>query len=329
MDYVQLGSTDLSVSSVALGCWPFAGGEVWGAQDKGDSINTVHAALDAGINFFDTAPAYEAGESERVLGEALLGRRHEAVVATKLGGSQTRPDRIRAVCRESLRNLRTDYIDLYQIHWPGHDVPAADTVAALQELKALGWIRHFSVCNYGVQDFGEISDFASIPSNQLPYNLLWRVVEAEILPLCRQRGAGLICYSPLMQGLLTGRYASADEVPDGLSRTRLYSCSRPLAQHREPGCEDLVFTMLDQIREVASDEGLSMALLSLAWVRQQAGVASILVGARNPSELTRNLPVLEVSLSRQTQARLARITEPVRSHLGSNPDMWFSESRFR
>lgn len=329
MDYVQLGSTDLSVSSIAVGCWPFAGGEVWGPQDRGDSINTVHAALDAGINFFDTAPAYEAGESERVLGEALLGRRHEAVVATKLGGSQTRPDRIRAVCRESLRNLRTDYIDLYQIHWPSHDVPAAETVAALQELKSLGWIRHFSVCNYGVQDFGEISGFASIPSNQLPYSLLWRVVEAEILPLCRQRGAGLICYSPLMQGLLTGRYASADEVPDGLSRTRLYSCSRPLAQHRDPGCEDLVFAVLDEIRDVASKEGLSTALLSLAWVRQQAGVASILVGARNPSELTRNLPVLEVSLSQQTQARLARITEPVRSHLGSNPDMWFSESRFR
>ena len=329
MEYVQLGKTDLTVSAFALGCWPFAGGEVWGHQDKGDSINTVHAALDAGINFFDTAPAYEAGESERVLGKALLGRRHKAVVATKLGGSQTRPDRIRAVCRESLRNLRTDYIDLYQIHWPGHDVPAGDTVEALQELKSLGWIRQFSVCNYGVRDFNEISGLASIPSNQLPYSLLWRVVEAEILPLCRRKEAGLICYSPLMQGLLSGRYASADEVPDGLSRTRLYSGTRPLAQHRDPGCEDLVFAVLDEIRGVASDEGLSMALLSLAWVRQQAGVASVLVGARNPAELARNLPVLDVSLSDPTLARLAQITEPVRSHLGTNPDMWFSESRFR
>lgn len=329
MQYTELGQTGMRVSTLALGCWPFAGGQVWGRQHKSDSIATVHAALDAGINFFDTAIAYENGESERVLGEALRKRRAEAVIATKLGGAQTHPDRIRDTCIASLRNLQTDCIDLYQIHWPAWDIPVEDTVGGLQELRTLGWIRHFSVCNYGPRDFADLSRLVHVPSNQVPYSLLWRVVEREILPLCRQTGTGLICYSPLMQGLLAGRYRSADEVPAGLARTRLYSHARPGAEHSEAGCEELVFAALSDIGEIAHQLGHEMASLALAWVRQQPGVASLLVGARKPQELQRNLPALAIALPDDVLVELDRVTAPILDYLGHNPDMWQTQSRIR
>lgn len=329
MRYIQLGNTDLRVSVFALGCWPFMGGDVWGHQKLEDSLATVDAALEAGINVFDTALGYGDGDSERVLGQALQGRRQQAIIATKLGGAQTHPDRIRQTCQASLANLQTDYIDLYQIHWPSWSIPVADTVGALQELKTLGWIRHFAVCNYGPQDFAAICEQASIPSNQLPYSLLWRAIEHQIQPLCEARQAGIICYSPLMQGLLTGRYSAAEEVPPGLARTRLYARSRPLAEHNDPGCEKLVMDVLRDIRDIADNLELSMATLSLAWVLQQPGVAAILVGARTPAELAWNLPVLDARIPDDALAALDRVTQPVKDYLGTNPDMWFSRSRMR
>lgn len=329
MRYVRLGRTDLRVSALALGCWPFAGGSVWGAQRKEDSLATVRAALDRGINFFDTAYAYEAGASERVLGEALKPHRPSVVIATKLGGSEAHPDRIRAACRRSLRNLQIDCIDLYQIHWPAWDIPVSDAVGALQELRTLGWIRHFAVCNYGPRDFSALAALTAVPSNQLPYSLLARTIEREILPLCRAQGTGVIGYSPLAQGLLTGRYASADAVPAGLARTRHFAGRRPQARHDEAGCETEVFAALQAIRAIADDMGLSMAVLALAWLLQQPGVASLLIGARTPTELARNLPALEVPLSRDVAERLDVATRPVKARLGSNVDLWMAASRIR
>ncbi len=329
MRYIQLGTTDLQVSVLALGCWPFMGGDVWGQQKLEDSLATVDAALAAGINIFDTAIGYGNGESERVLGQALRGRRQEAIIATKLGGVQTHPDQIRQTCQASLANLQTDYIDLYQIHWPCWYIPAADTVGALQELQTLGWIRHFAVCNYGPQDFTAIADLATIPSNQLPYSLLWRAIEHRIQSLCLERKVGIVCYSPLMQGLLTGRYATMDEVPAGLARTRLYDRDRVQAEHHDPGCENLVMDVLGDIRNIAADLGLSMATLSLAWVLQQPGVATVLVGARTPSELAWNLPALDTCIPADALAALDRVTQPVKDYVGTNPDMWFSQSRMR
>src|SRR5690349_23672373 len=141
MEYRKLGKTGIDVSVIALGCWPFAGGEYWGETDDAVSIATVHAALDAGINFFDTAEGYEEGKSERVLGEALIGRRDQAIVATKVNASNLRSEEIVTACDRSLGNLQMDYIDLYQIHWPNHDVPLADSIGTLQKLKEQGKIR--------------------------------------------------------------------------------------------------------------------------------------------------------------------------------------------
>jgi myo-inositol catabolism protein IolS len=329
MEYRKLGKTDMLVSVLALGCWPFAGGAYWGDQDENLSIATVHAALDAGINFFDTAEAYEKGQSERVLGKALVDRRDRAIIATKVAPNHLRHADVIAACEESLRNLQTDYIDLYQIHWPNHDVPLSETVGALQQLKEQGKIRAIGVSNFAVQDFSEMVQLSECETNQMPYSLLWRGIEHEVQPLCVKHGVGIICYSPLAQGLLTGRYRSADEVPDGLARTRWYNNKRAMAQHNEEGCEAEVFAAIEAVRQIADEVGAPMATVALAWVKQQPAVTSFLVGARTPEELKWNLPAVDLTLSDDVVRRLAEVTEPVKAKLGTNLDMWFTPSRMR
>ena len=180
-----------------------------------------------------------------------------------------------------------------------------------------------------MQDLSAILELTEVVTDQMPFSLLWRVIEGDLLPLCVERNVGIICYSPLAQGLLTGRYASADDVPAGLARTRLYAGSRPNAQHGEVGCEAEVFAALEEIRRIANGLGQSMAAVALAWVRQQAGVTSFLVGARKPEELAWNLPSLELELSAEVLAELSRVTESIKRALGNNPDPWMVPSRMR
>lgn len=329
MDYRRLGQTDIKVSQMALGCWPFAGGAYWGDQSEADSIATVHAALANGINFFDTAEGYEDGESERVLGKALQGRRNEAIVASKVSRTNLKPADVIEACERSLRHLQMDCIDLYQIHWPNHDIPLADTVGALSRLKEQGKIRAIGVSNFAVQDLTEMLSLSECVTDQLPLSLLWRVIEHEIQPLCVQNDVGLICYSPLAQGLLTGRYRNADEVPEGVAQSRWYSGSRPQSNHDGPGVEAEVFEAIGKIKALADEAGMPMATMSLAWVKAQPGVTSFLVGARKPEELDWNLPVNDVALADDVIGKLNAITEEVKSKLGTNPDMWLEPSRMR
>ena len=329
MEYRKLGTADIEVPVMALGCWPFAGGVVWGEQDEGESIATVHAALDAGINFFDTAEGYEEGHSERVLGRGLAGQRQQAVIASKVSPNHLTPEGIAAACEQSLENLQTDYIDLYQIHWPNHDIPIETSWRALEDLLTAGKVRALGVANFASDDLADLVAVGRPAADQLPYSLLWRAIEFEVLARCRERDIGLICYAPLAQGLLTGRYAAADEVPDGLARTRWYAGSRPLAKHGEPGCEEAVFYAIAGIRDGSERVGAPLASVALAWVLKQQGVTSLLVGARNPDELARNLPALALDLDAATMAELERLTGPIKEALGRNLDMWFAESRMR
>ncbi len=328
MQYRALGKRDdIQVSTIALGCWPFAGGNVWGEQDDAQSVAAVHAALDEGINFIDTAEGY--GRSEEVLGRGLKGRRHQAIVATKVSEANLGADDVISACERSLRALQTDYIDLYQIHWPNRGVPLAETAGALDSLLSDGKIRAYGVCNFAEQDLSEMIALSSCVTDQMPYNLAWRGIERAVLPLCRANGIGVICYSPLAQGILTGRYANADEVPEGLARSRHFADERPLSHHGEPGLEEELFTAVAKIRSIAADLGEPMAAVALAWARQQAGVTSLLVGARNADEVRRNIPSLELTLSDEVLQQLALATEPVKEGLGDNLDMWYVPSRMR
>ncbi len=331
MKYNKLGDTGVEVSEFSLGCWPFAGGSVWGHQEYSDSIATVHAALDAGITTFDTAEGYDDDQhSEEVLGEALKDRRAEAVIATKIGGTHLAEGDIEATCDASLKRLGTDVIDLYQIHWPNHEIPIEETYRGLENLVRKGKVRALGVCNFATRDLSDLLAVGPIVTDQLPYSLLWRAIEDAILPKCKESDIGIVCYSPLSQGLLTGRYATADEVPNGLSRSRLFEPGRsPRAQHNDPGAEDEMFSAIAGIGKIADELGQSMANVALAWLRQQQGVATLLVGARNTAELARNLPALELTLEDGVIARLSELTEPVKTYLAGNADMWNSDNRMR
>ena len=330
MQYKPLGKTGIRVSEFALGCWPFAGGSVWGPQDDAVSIATVHAALDRGVTFFDTAEGYDDdSHSEEVLGRALAGRRTEAVIATKISPPHLVPALVEDTCDASLRRLQTDYIDLYQIHWPNHDVPIEDSLDSLTRLRDSGKIRSIGVSNFGVRDLSSALESADIVTDQLPYNLLWRPIEVEISPMCLDNGVGLVCYSPLAQGLLTGRYSSPDDVPDGLSRSRLFSTGRPLANHGESGCEIETFDAIAKITAIADSLGEHPAKISLSWVRSRPGITALLVGARSPEELDLNMPAFEYDLPDGIVEELEAATDLVKSKLGANADMWNADNRMR
>jgi myo-inositol catabolism protein IolS len=327
MKYRALGKTDITVSVVAVGCWAFAGGSTWGQQREADSIATVRAALDAGVNLFDTAEGYGAGESESVLGRALAGRRHEAVIATKVSRSNLSGQALQQACQRSLRRLQTDYIDLYQIHWRNPSIPLEEAWEALEALREQGKVRAIGVCNFGVGDLSDLLALGWVETNQLPYSLLWRAIEYGIRQKCINQGVGILCYSPLVQGLLTGKFSSPDEVPEGRARTRLFSSDRPQTRHDEPGCETEVFSAIEKIRQVCDEIEQPMASVSVAWLLHQPGVTAVIAGARKPHQIQQTAQAADLELSSAVIDELAAATEEVKGKLGPNPDMWQQESR--
>ncbi|MBM3190464.1 MAG: aldo/keto reductase [Chloroflexi bacterium] len=321
MEKRKLGGSGLMVSVFGLGCWPLGGGPGWGDQDERDSIAAVHAALDQGVNLFDTAEAYNDGHSEEVLGIALQGRRSEALIATKVSPENCAPATLRAHCEASLRCLQTDYVDLYQVHWPITQHALDDAYATLEDLRAEGKVRAIGVSNHGVEQLGQVlATGVRLASVQLCYSLLSRAIETGVLPLCEERGIGVIAYMALMQGLLVGMWASADEVPPFRARTRHFRGDRPGVRHGEAGAEEETFAALAAIRCIADGLGKPMADVALAWVAAKPNVACVLVGGRKPRQLTRNLAAADLKLSEDTIAQLDAATEALRLKLGPNAD---------
>jgi len=329
MEYQKLGRTELRVSVIGMGCWAIGGGLTWGEPDEEESIAAVRAALDSGVNFFDTAEEYEAGHSETVLGKGLAGRRHEAVIGTKVSSSHLARDEVRRACERSLQRLNTDYIDLYQIHWPNREIPIAETLEALESLLRQGKVRAIGVCNFGPGDLSDLLAVGRCEADQLPYSLLWRAIEYQIAPKCLDQGIEIICYMPLAQGLLTGKFSSADEVPEGRARTRLFSKDRPFARHSEEGCEAETFGTIDKIRLICTKIDRPMAHVALAWALRQPGVVSVLAGARSPDQIRQNAQAAALQLPPEIISELAEVTHELKLRLGPNPDPWLSDSRYR
>jgi len=327
MQYRTLGDTDIRVSTICLGGWALIGGRTWGDQDRADSLAAIRAAFDAGVNFFDTAPGYGEGESERLLAEAIGHVRDRAVIATKVSQGELAPERLTASCERSLRLLRTDRIDLLQPHWPNPDVPVAETMAALCRLREQGKVRAIGLSNFGPDYLREALAAAPVCTNQLCYSLLFRAVERQIQPLCVERGVGILCYSPLCQGLLTGKFRSPADVPDGRARTRLFSPARPEARHGEGGCEAELFAALAAVRGICDALGLPMGHVALAWLLGQAGVTSAIAGARDAAQARDNAAAGDVRLPPDALAALSAATEKVKRYVGTNADLWQSDSR--
>lgn len=313
MRYRKLGKNGPEISVIGVGCWAMGGGGwaySWGEQDDLESIAAIHAALDAGINFFDTAAVYGLGHSEEVLGKALGPRRKEVIVATKCGlvwdeqGRIRRNGRYESVMREaeaSLRRLGTDYIDLYQLHWPDTESGSTpeETMRAMEDLVRQGKVRWVGVSNFDVPLLRRALSVRHVDSLQPPYSLFDRAVEPEILPFCRENGIGVVAYSPLASGLLSGRYTEQTTFPPGDWRSR-----SPM--HTGEGLRRNV-RRVARLQEMAARTGHTVAQLGVAWVLGNPAVTSAIVGVRRPSHVTDILAAADYVLSEAEWQEAARI----------------------
>ena len=303
MRYRALGDSDLRVSELCLGTWTTFGGSL--ADD--DAIALVDAALECGVNFFDTANVYSAGRSEDVLGRALAGRQRDSfVVATKFYGEM--PDGDRGLSRDqvlkqidgSLRRLQLDHVDLYQCHAWDEDVPIEETLGALTEVVDAGKTRFVGVSNWsgeqirGAVELAREGGFAKIVSSQPEYSLVHREPEEDVIPVSREHGISQIVYSPLAQGTLTGKYRPGESVAED---TR--AATRRDGSVWEYMADDAL-ERIQRLRPVADGLGLPMAQLALAWILREPNVASAIVGASRPEQLRDNAAASGVDLDEET-----------------------------
>ena len=326
MEYRRLGQSELQVSVIGFGAWGISGGAMWGEQDEADSLAALNEAVDAGITFIDTAEGYGDGYSEELIGQALASRRDEIVLATKVSPANLAPDRLREACEASLRRLKTDHVDLYQIHWPDPPGAADEVASTLANLRREGKIRYAGVSNFGPRDLEPYPSDLFV-SNQLAYSIAFRAIEDALLGPTLERGMSVIAYSTLLHGVLTGVYRNADEVPPGRARTRHFSSERENVRHGEPGHEHSLFALIDEMREVAAEAELTVREVAMLWVLAREGVATILAGSRNAAQAQSNAEVADKSLSAEHVERLELASAPLKEAMGPNPDMWQSESR--
>ena len=329
MEFRELGNTGIQVSTISMGCWAIVGGLNWGHQDKENSLQALRAAYDAGITFFDTAEMYGDGYSEQLIATALSDVRSELVIASKVSPQNFAPADLRAACERSLKNLQTEYIDLYQLHWPNKEVPLEDSIDTLIRLKEEGKIRSYGVSNFGPVDLNaSLQNNYKISSNQLAYSMLFRAIEFDIVPICEQNNVSILCYSPLLHGLLTGKFNSIEEIPEDRARTRHFnSNSWAQARHGEPGKEIEMMLVIDGLRQVAQESGESMANVALAWLQQQPGVTSVIMGGRNADQVRRNAAAGDVVLNQDIISRLSVLSDELKQKMGANADMWQAQSR--
>ncbi|MEM8487698.1 MAG: aldo/keto reductase [Bacteroidota bacterium] len=329
MQFTTLGKTDIKVSSISMGCWAIVGGLNWGHQEESASLEALRAAYDAGITFFDTAEMYGDGLSEQLIAKALHDVRSEIVIASKVSPQHFAPADLRKACERSLKNLKTDYIDLYQLHWPNRAVPLEDSIDMLIRLKDEGKIRSYGVSNFGPNDLNaSIQHAAEITSNQLAYSMLFRAIEFDIAPICKREDISILCYSPLLHGLLTGKFASINEIPEDRARTRHFNSNIwPQARHGEPGFETEMMDVIEGLRALADGLGESMANMALAWLLRQPGVGAVVMGGRNADQVRRNAQAASTSLSGDVIEALDSMSQPLKRLMGRNADMWQSTSR--
>lgn len=310
MERRRLGGSDLELSVIGLGTWVFGGR--WGGADDEESLAACHAALDAGVNWIDTADIYGQGRAERIVGRALRERRDEVIVATKGGVAwETGPelriwreaggDYLRMACERSLRALGIEVIDLYQVHWPVAGADPADTIGALVDLRAQGKIRAIGVSNYRVGELEAAQAVAPLDSHQPGYHLFRREIEAAELPWCAANGVGVIAYGPLAHGLLTGKMSEATAFAPGDWRAQSELFTDEAYPERVAAARELEAVA----REAGRPGGL--AELAVAWVLRRPEITSAIIGARNPDQARRNAALAGRPLSADEEAAIEAV----------------------
>jgi aryl-alcohol dehydrogenase-like predicted oxidoreductase len=311
MQYASLGGSDIRVSRLCLGTWNM-GTEDWGPQDDDQSIELIRRAQDAGCNFFDSAHGYGAGKSEQVLGRALADgdRRRRAVIATKL--NQCPPDRVEEQLDAALLRLQTDYVDLYIVHWPRPSQPLEPFLQTMCEMRDRGKARQIGVSNFNLEQM-QVAARYGVVSLQPPYNLLWRIIEPDVLSFCRENDIAVTPYSSLAQGLLTGRFTRATEPLKAFRRTNLL--------FREPAFTEAkrAAALVD---EVADTHGWTSSQVALAWLLRTPGVTSPLIGISRWQHWEDNAGALEIELSDAEYERLSEAGMAVWRMFPPDETMW-------
>src|SRR5258705_5851225 len=297
MEYRQLASKDLKVSGITFGAWGI-GGWMWGGAERNDALEAIHASYEHGVTSIDTAAIYGQGRSEEIVGEALRSLPRDKVqILTKFGmrWDDTRGDlafkstdnagnhidiykyagkeSIIKECEDSLRRLGTDYIDLYQIHWPDTTTPIEETMETIALLIEQGKVRYAGVCNYNVAQLEEAQKYVNIVSNQVPYSMVMRDIEEDVVPYCLENNTSILAYSPLERGLLTGKMRPGHVFAEGDHRADLYFFNDENIKRTN--------IFLKKIQPWAAEKGVTFAQLVLRWTIEQPGITIALAGARN------------------------------------------------
>lgn len=322
MDYRKIGKSDLELSTITFGAWA-AGGWMWGGTKQNDSVKAIHAAYEQGVTSIDTAPIYGQGTSEEIVGEAIKDiPRDKVQILTKYGmrwdlkkgdfafnskdnnGNDIEiykyagKESVVKECEDSLRRLGTDYIDLYQVHWPDSTTPIQETMEAVEKLIKEGKVRYAGVCNYNAAQMEEASGYVDLVSNQVPYSMVKRDIEKEVVPHAIENNQSILAYSPLERGLLTGKMKPGYKFGEGDHRAGLpYFTDENIEKTNE---------FLENIKVLANDKNATLAQLVLRWTVEQPGITIALAGARNPQQAVQNAKAMVIDL---TEQELAFITE--------------------
>ena len=313
MEFRTLGNTDVKVTPIAFGAWAI-GGAMWGGAEKKDAVQAIKRSIDHGITTIDTAPVYGYGQSEELVGEAIRGMREKVQILTKYGlrwdakkgqyyfslkdedGNKidiyryAGKESVIQECENSLRRLGTDYIDLYQIHWADPTTPIDETMEAINILLEQGKIRAAGVCNFEAALLKKAMKTAPICSNQVPYSMVRRDIEDELVPFCIGNEKAILAYSPLQRGLLTGKFSPDHHFKEGDTRAGSSQFKK----------ENIIKTnrFLEEIKPIADAKGASLAQLVIRWTLEQPGITVALVGARNSRQVDDNVGAMNLKLTK-------------------------------
>lgn len=317
MELRSLGQSDVKITPIIMGTWQ-AGKKGWVGIEDRQVIDAMRAAFDAGVTTFDTAEIYGDGYSEELVAKALAHVRDRIVLATKVFPNHLKYDQVIQACEDSLKRLQTDYIDLYQIHWPSgafnsEIVPLEETMQALNKLKSDGKIRAIGVSNFSKEQVAEAAEYGQIDSLQPPYSLFWRQVENDAMPYCIDNNISIIAYSSLAQGLLTGKFGPDHQFDENDIRSKNKLFQGKVYQRAQQA--------LDHLRPIAEKYHTSLTCLSLAWLTQQPNTSAI-VGARKPQQAVENAQAADIQIADEDLAEMNRISSMVTEQLDPDPVMW-------
>jgi methylglyoxal reductase len=306
----RLGKSDLNVTEIILGTWAI-GGTMWSDYDENNAKKAIEAAIDNGINTIDTAPAYGAGYAEKLIGSIITGKRDSVIIASKCGldiengyKKNLKPDFIIYDLEQSLKRLGTDYIDLYQIHWPDSSVPVEDTMSALVKAKESGKIRHIGVCNLSGTELTEAMKYGNVISFQPNYSLLEREIESDQMKICLEHNVGIISYGSLGAGMLTGKYREHPAFKKGDARNFFY---RFFKKQYWPSVKSVV----EKVREIADRKGVRPGHVAIAWNLAKPGITAAIVGARSAEQVIDNLGGSGTVLTQEEISELDKVSENI------------------